>query len=125
MSSLTLDSGMTFSMLKDDLEEFILKDISPSEVPLIDALKLRAALRNILDGDKVYNDGDLKVDSNEVKDDSYEVILAKKEISTLTAQLYNEYKKVKQLTEEVKYLEGKLSRVEQELESISNRLLNR
>ena len=52
-------------------------------------------------------------------------MLAKKEISTLTSQLYNEYKKVKQLTEEVKYLEGKLSRVEQELESISNRLLNR
>ena len=49
MSSLTLDSGMTFSMLRDDLEEFILKDISPSEAPLIDALKLRAALRNILD----------------------------------------------------------------------------
>ena len=103
---------MTSDMLRDDLEEFIEKDISPAEVPYIDAIKLRVALQNILDADKVTDEG------NQIK-------LAKNEIKFLNMQLYTEYKKVKQLRNEVMYLEDKISKREQELEQIAQKLLNK
>ena len=103
---------MTSDMLRDDLEEFIDKDISPAEVPYIDAIKLRVALQNILDADKVTDEG------NQIK-------LAKNEIKFLNMQLYTEYKKVKQLRNEVMYLEDKISKREQELEQIAQKLLNK
>ena len=112
MYTLTLVSGMTSDMLRDDLEEFIDKDISPAEVPYIDAIKLRVALQNILDADKVTDEG------NQIK-------LAKNEIKFLNMQLYTEYKKVKQLRNEVMYLEDKISKREQELEQIAQKLLNK
>ena len=112
MYTLTLVSGMTSDMLRDDLEEFIEKDISPAEVPYIDAIKLRVALQNILDADKVTDE------ENQIK-------LAKNEIKFLNMQLYTEYKKVKQLRNEVIYLEHKISKREQELEQIAQKLLNK
>ena len=112
MYTLTLVSGMTSDMLRDDLEEFIDKDISPAEAPYIDAIKLRVALQNILDADKVTDE------ENQIK-------LAKNEIKFLNMQLYTEYKKVKQLRNEVIYLEDKISKREQELEQIAQKLLNK
>jgi len=113
-------------MIKDDLEEFIKKDILPAEVPYIDAIKLRVALQNILDGDTAFNNGNLEAeDTNKVTDESYQVQLAKNEIKFLNTQLYNEYKKVKQLRNEVMYLEDKISKREQELEQIVQKLLNK
>ena len=112
MYTLTLGSGMTSDMLRDDLEEFIDKNISPAEAPYIDAIKLRVALQNILDADKVTDE------ENQIK-------LAKNEIKFLNMQLYTEYKKVKQLRNEVMYLEDKISKREQELEQIAQKLLNK
>ena len=112
MYTLTLVSGMTSDMLRDDLEEFIDKNISPAEAPYIDAIKLRVALQNILDADKVTDE------ENQIK-------LAKNEIKFLNMQLYTEYKKVKQLRNEVMYLEDKISKREQELEQIAQKLLNK
>ena len=113
-------------MIRDDLEEFIKKDILPAEVPFIDAIKLRVALQNILDGDTAFNNGNLEAeDTDKVTDESYQVQLAKNEIKFLNTQLYNEYKKVKQLKQEVIYLEDKLADREQELEHISHKLLNK
>ena len=110
--TLTLVSVMTSDMLRDDLEEFIKKYISPAEAPYIDAIKLRVALQNILDADKVTDE------ENQIK-------LAKNEIKFLNMQLYTEYKKVKQLRNEVMYLEDKISKREQELEQIAQKLLNK
>ena len=53
-----------------------------------------------------------------------ELNLAKKEISELNEQLYTEYKKVKELIEQVNYLKEKLSVTEVELEQLSERKLN-
>ena len=53
-----------------------------------------------------------------------ELNLAKKEISELNEQLYTEYKKVKELIEQVNYLKEKLSTAEVELEQLSERKLN-
>ena len=50
--------------------------------------------------------------------------IAKKEITELNKQLYTEYKKVKQLIEQVNYLKEKLSITEVELEQLSERKLN-
>jgi len=113
-------------MIRDDLEEFIKRDILPAEVPYIDAIKLRVALQNILDGDTAYNNGDLEADdADKVTDEGYQIKLAKNEIKFLNTQLYSEYKKVKQLRNEVMYLEDKLADREQELEHISHKLLNK
>ena len=53
-----------------------------------------------------------------------ELNLAKKEISELNEQLYTEYKKVKELIEQVNYLKEKLSTSQVELEQLSERKLN-
>lgn len=53
-----------------------------------------------------------------------ELEIAKKEITELNKQLYTEYKKVKQLIEQVNYLKEKLSTAEVELEQLSERKLN-
>jgi len=53
-----------------------------------------------------------------------ELDLAKKEITELNTQLYTEYKKVKELIEQVNYLKEKLSTAEVELEQLSERKLN-
>ncbi len=53
-----------------------------------------------------------------------EVFLLKKEVRTLNEQLYNEYKKVKNLTEQVNYLKEKLFLTEAELETLYQRRLN-
>ena len=53
-----------------------------------------------------------------------ELDLAKKEISELSTQLYIEYKKVKELTEQVNYLKEKLSTSQVELEQLSETKLN-
>tara|TARA_R100000664_G_scaffold28095_1_gene39138 strand:- start:612 stop:785 length:174 start_codon:yes stop_codon:yes gene_type:complete len=53
-----------------------------------------------------------------------EVSLLKREVRTLNEQLYNEYKKVKNLTEQVNYLKEKLFMVEAELETLYQRKLN-
>ena len=109
-------------MIRDDLEEFIKRDILPAEVPHIDAIKLRVALQNILDGDTAFNNGNLEAeDTDKVTDESYQVQLAKNEIKFLNMQLYTEYKKVKQLRNEVMYLEDKISKREQELEKIQKK----
>ena len=50
--------------------------------------------------------------------------LAKKEISELNKQLYDQYKKVKDLTEQVNYLKEKLFLTEAELETLYERKLN-
>ena len=50
--------------------------------------------------------------------------IAKKQITELNKQLYTEYKKVKQLIEQVNYLKEKLSTTEVELEQLSERKLN-
>ena len=126
MCILTLDLGMISDMIRDDLEEFIKKDILPVEVPYIDAIKLRVALQNILDWDTVFNNGNLEAeDKDRVDHEGYQVQLAKNEIKFLNTQLYNEFKKVKQFKQEVMYLEDKLADREQELEHISHKLLNK
>tara|TARA_R100001369_G_scaffold46737_3_gene73117 strand:- start:16250 stop:16426 length:177 start_codon:yes stop_codon:yes gene_type:complete len=53
-----------------------------------------------------------------------ELFLAKKEITELTKMLYTEYKKVKELMEQVNYLKNRLSVVEVNLETLSERKLN-
>jgi len=53
-----------------------------------------------------------------------ELDLAKKEITELNKQLYTEYKRVKELIEQVNYLKEKLSTTEVELEQLSERKLN-
>jgi|TARA_R110000787_G_scaffold699_1_gene2531 hypothetical protein len=53
-----------------------------------------------------------------------ELFLAKKEITELTRMLYTEYKKVKDLNEQVYYLKSKLTTYEDNLETISERKLN-
>jgi len=53
-----------------------------------------------------------------------ELDLAQKEITELNTQLYTEYKKVKELIEQVNYLKEKLSATEVELEQLSERKLN-
>ena len=53
-----------------------------------------------------------------------EAYLLKKEVRTLNEQLYNEYKKVKNLTEQVNYLKEKLFMAEAELETLYQRKLN-
>jgi len=50
--------------------------------------------------------------------------IAKKEITELTRMLYTEYKKVKDLNEQVCYLKSKLTSYEDNLETISERKLN-
>jgi len=50
--------------------------------------------------------------------------IAKKEITELTRMLYTEYKKVKDLNEQVYYLKSKLTTYEDNLETISERKLN-
>lgn len=53
-----------------------------------------------------------------------ELDLARNEIKELNEQLYTEYKKVKELREQVDYLKEKLSATEAKLEEISERKLN-
>ena len=53
-----------------------------------------------------------------------ELDLAKNEIKELNEQLYTEYKKVKELREQVNYLKEKLSSTEAKLEELSERKLN-
>jgi len=53
-----------------------------------------------------------------------ELDLAQKEITELNKQLYTEYKRVKELIEQVNYLKEKLSATEVELEQLSERKLN-
>ena len=53
-----------------------------------------------------------------------ELFLAKKEITELTRMLYTEYKKVKDLNEQIYYLKSKLTSYEDNLETISERKLN-
>ena len=50
--------------------------------------------------------------------------IAKKEITELTRMLYTEYKKVKDLNEQIYYLKSKLTSYEDNLETISERKLN-
>ena len=50
--------------------------------------------------------------------------IAKKEITELTRMLYTEYKKVKDLNEQIYYLKSKLTTYEDNLETISERKLN-
>tara|TARA_R100000306_G_C4282550_1_gene95854 strand:+ start:101 stop:325 length:225 start_codon:yes stop_codon:yes gene_type:complete len=49
---------------------------------------------------------------------------AKKEVTMLNSQLYNSYKKVKDLNEEVIYLKDMLTKREQELEDMSRKFLS-
>lgn len=53
-----------------------------------------------------------------------ELDLARNEIKELNEQLYTEYKKVKELREQVNYLKEKLSSTEAKLEEFSERKLN-
>lgn len=53
-----------------------------------------------------------------------ELDLARNEIKELNEQLYTEYKKVKELREQVNYLKEKLSSTEAKLEELSERKLN-
>jgi peptidoglycan hydrolase CwlO-like protein len=53
-----------------------------------------------------------------------ELDLARNEIKELNEQLYTEYKKVKELREQVDYLKEKLSATEAKLEELSERKLN-
>ena len=65
------------------------------------------------------------MDADKVTDQDHQIKLAKNEIKFLNMQLYTEYKKVKQLRNEVMYLEDKISKREQELEQIAQKLLNK
>ena len=53
-----------------------------------------------------------------------EVLVLKKEIKILNQQLYKQYKRTKELKEQVDYLKDKLSVAEAKLEEFSERKLN-
>jgi len=53
-----------------------------------------------------------------------ELLILKKEVRILNEQLYKQYKKTKELKEQVNYLKEKLSATEAKLEEISERKLN-
>lgn len=53
-----------------------------------------------------------------------ELLILKKEVRILNEQLYKQYKKTKELKEQVNYLKEKLSSTEAKLEEISERKLN-
>ncbi len=53
-----------------------------------------------------------------------EVLVLKKEVKILNEQLYKQYKRTKELKEQVDYLKDKLSVAEAKLEEISERKLN-
>jgi len=53
-----------------------------------------------------------------------ELFILKKEVKILNEQLYEQYKRTKELKEQVNYLKEKLSATEAKLEEISERKLN-
>jgi hypothetical protein len=53
-----------------------------------------------------------------------ELLILKKEVKILNEQLYKQYKRTKELKEQVNYLKEKLSATEAKLEEISERKLN-
>lgn len=53
-----------------------------------------------------------------------EVLVLRKEVKILNEQLYKQYKRTKELKEQVDYLKEKLSATEAKLEEISERKLN-
>tara|TARA_Y100000004_G_scaffold73491_1_gene82559 strand:- start:487 stop:663 length:177 start_codon:yes stop_codon:yes gene_type:complete len=53
-----------------------------------------------------------------------EVFILKKEVKILNEQLYKQYKRTKELKEQVDYLKDKLSVAEAKLEEFSERKLN-
>jgi|DEB0MinimDraft_10_1074344.scaffolds.fasta_scaffold939955_1 uncharacterized coiled-coil protein SlyX len=53
-----------------------------------------------------------------------ELLILKKEVRILNEQLYKQYKRTKELKEQVNYLKEKLSATEAKLEEISERKLN-
>jgi len=53
-----------------------------------------------------------------------ELLILKKEVEILNEQLYKQYKRTKELKEQVNYLKEKLSATEAKLEEISERKLN-
>ena len=53
-----------------------------------------------------------------------EVFILKKEVKILNEQLYKQYKRTKELKEQVDYLKDKLSAAEAKLEEFSERNLN-
>ncbi len=53
-----------------------------------------------------------------------EVLVLRKEVKILNEQLYKQYKRTKELKEQVDYLKEKLSVAEAKLEEISERKLN-
>ena len=53
-----------------------------------------------------------------------EVFILKKEVKILNEQLYKQYKRTKELKEQVNYLKDKLSAAEAKLEEFSERKLN-
>ena len=53
-----------------------------------------------------------------------EVFILKKEVNILNEQLYKQYKRTKELKEQVDYLKDKLSAAEAKLEEFSERKLN-
>ena len=53
-----------------------------------------------------------------------EVFILKKEVNILNEQLYKQYKRTKELKEQVDYLKDKLSVAEAKLEEFSERKLN-
>jgi hypothetical protein len=53
-----------------------------------------------------------------------EVLVLRKEVKILNEQLYKQYKRTKELKEQVDYLKDKLSVAEAKLEEISERKLN-
>ncbi len=53
-----------------------------------------------------------------------EVFILKKEVNILNEQLYKQYKRAKELKEQVDYLKDKLSAAEAKLEEFSERKLN-
>ena len=59
-----------------------------------------------------------------IKEVTFLLERAKKEVTTLNSQLYNSYKRVKDLKEEVIYLKDMLTKREQELEDMSRKFLS-
>ena len=53
-----------------------------------------------------------------------DVFILKKEVQILNEQLYKQYKRAKELKEQVNYLKDKLSAAEAKLEEFSERKLN-
>lgn len=53
-----------------------------------------------------------------------EILVLKKEVKILNEQLYEQYKRTKELKEQVDYLKDKLSEAEAKLEEFSERKLN-